>query len=128
MTKLFHDIFNAQPPTTFRSRHNHVTIFRSMHNHVITFCSRQNHRQHFVPDDSDEDLESDEEEDDIMMPKKSLVWENPINEHFKPAGRDRHNLEGFMDRYHHIRSDYAHSTLQEDLIEHLWAVKGNMQQ
>lgn len=80
------------------------------------------------PDDSDEDLESDEEEEDIMMPKKSLVWERPINEHFEPVGRDGHNLEGFMDRYHHIRSDYAHSTLQEDLIEHLWAVKGNMPQ
>ena len=58
------------------------------------------------PNDSDEDLESDEEEDDIIMHKKSLVWERLTNEHFEPVGRDGHNLEGFMDR-----SDYAQSTL-----------------
>ena len=74
----------------------------------------------------DDELESDEENEDNMMPKKASVWERPIIENFEPIGRDWHNIEGFMDCYHHIRSEYAHSILQNDLKEHLWHMKGNM--
>lgn len=42
-------------------------------------------------------LEKDEEEDDIMMPKMSLVWEHLITEHFESVGRNGHNLEEFKD-------------------------------
>jgi hypothetical protein len=74
----------------------------------------------------DDELESDEENEDNMMPRKASVWERPVTENFEPVGRDGHNIEGFMDRYHHIRSEYAHSSLQNDLKEHLWHMKGNM--
>ncbi|KAK9922537.1 hypothetical protein M0R45_030999 [Rubus argutus] len=36
----------------------------------------------------DDELESDEENEDNMMPKKASVWERPIIENFEPIGRD----------------------------------------
>ena len=62
------------------------------------------------------------------MPKKSLVWELLIIEHFEPVGRNGYNLNRFMDRYNHIRFYYTHLTLEEDLIKHLWAMEGNIPQ
>ncbi|XP_062005644.1 uncharacterized protein LOC133722793 [Rosa rugosa] len=79
------------------------------------------------PDDSDEDLESDEEEDNNMRPRLAQVWEGPTGADFDPVGRDGYYFNGFMDRYDAIRSANSHSNLQEDLIEHFWNVQGNME-
>ncbi|XP_024196143.1 uncharacterized protein LOC112199345 [Rosa chinensis] len=79
------------------------------------------------PDDSDEDLESDEEEDNTMRPRLAQVWEGPTGEDFDPVGIDGYYFNGFMDRYDAIRSANSHSNLQEDLIEHFWNVQGNME-
>ncbi|XP_024179183.1 putative nuclease HARBI1 [Rosa chinensis] len=79
------------------------------------------------PDDSDEDLESDEEEDNNMKPRLAQVWEGPTGHDFDPVGRDGYYFNGFMDRYDAIRSANSHSNLQGDLIEHFWNVQGNME-
>ncbi|XP_024171746.1 uncharacterized protein LOC112177717 [Rosa chinensis] len=78
-----------------------------------------------LPEDSDDELESDEEEENNMRPKISKVWEGLTGSDFDPVGRDDHYMNGSMDRYQKIRSEYTHSNLQEDLIKHFWEVKGN---
>ncbi|XP_062012658.1 uncharacterized protein LOC133729184 [Rosa rugosa] len=79
------------------------------------------------PEDSDEDLESDEEKDNNMRPRLATVWEGPTGDDFDSVGRDGHNFNRFMDRYDAIRCEYTHSNLQEDLIEHLCNIQGNLQ-
>ncbi|XP_024178441.1 uncharacterized protein LOC112184417 [Rosa chinensis] len=79
------------------------------------------------PDDSNEDLESDEEEDNNMRPRLAQVWVGPTGDDFDPVGRDGYYFNGFIDRYGAIRSANSHSNLQEDLIEHFWNIKGNME-
>ncbi|XP_004298374.1 PREDICTED: uncharacterized protein LOC101312148 [Fragaria vesca subsp. vesca] len=78
------------------------------------------------PEDSDEDLESDEEEDNNMRPRIAEVWDGHTGQDFEEVGRDAHTFEGFMEQYNEIRNQYDHSNIQEDLIEHLWEVQGNM--
>ncbi|XP_062005599.1 uncharacterized protein LOC133722743 [Rosa rugosa] len=77
------------------------------------------------PEDSDDELESDDEEDNNMRPRIAEVWEGPTDRDFDPVGRDGHNINGFMDRYQEIRSEHNHSNLQEDLIQHFWEFQGN---
>ncbi|XP_024164279.1 uncharacterized protein LOC112171309 [Rosa chinensis] len=79
------------------------------------------------PDDSDEDLESDEEEENNMKPRLTTVWEGPTGVDFDPVGRDGYHFNGFMDRYFTIRCANSHSNLQEDLIDHLWNIQGDME-
>nr|XP_011470690.1 PREDICTED: uncharacterized protein LOC105353328 [Fragaria vesca subsp. vesca] len=79
------------------------------------------------PEDSDDDLESDEEEENNMRPRVAEVWDGPTGQDFDPVGRDVHRFEGFMERYNAIRNQNDHLNLQEDLIEHLWEVQGNME-
>ncbi|XP_062028623.1 uncharacterized protein LOC133744545 [Rosa rugosa] len=77
------------------------------------------------PEDSDDELESDDEEANNMRPRIAEVWEGPTGRDFDPVGRDAHHMNGFMDRYQQIRSDQSHSNLQEDLIQHFWEFQGN---
>ncbi|XP_062030454.1 uncharacterized protein LOC133746262 [Rosa rugosa] len=77
------------------------------------------------PEDSDDELESDDEEDNNMRPRIAEVWEGPTGRDFDPVGRDAHHMNGFMDRYQQIRSEQSHSNLQEDLIQHFWEFQGN---
>ncbi|XP_040363854.1 uncharacterized protein LOC112169607 [Rosa chinensis] len=77
------------------------------------------------PEDSDDELESDDEEDNNMRPRIAEVWEGPTGRDFDPVGRDAHHMNGFMDRYQQIRSEHSHSNLQEDLIQHFWEFQGN---
>ncbi|XP_024195764.1 uncharacterized protein LOC112198898 [Rosa chinensis] len=77
------------------------------------------------PEDSDDELESDDEEDNNMRPRIAEVWEGPTGRDFDHVGRDSHNINGFMDRYQEIRSEHNHSNLQEDLIQHFWEFQGN---
>ncbi|XP_024200106.1 uncharacterized protein LOC112203361 [Rosa chinensis] len=77
------------------------------------------------PEDSDDELESDDEEDNNMRPRIAEVWEGPTDRDFDPVGRDAHHMNGFMDRYQQIRSKQCHSNLQEDLIQHFWEFQGN---
>ena len=79
------------------------------------------------PEDSDDEMESDEEEENNMRPRMATVWEGPTGEDFDQVGRDGHNFAGFMERYDAIRCQAEHSSLQNDLKEHLWSVQGNMQ-
>ena len=79
------------------------------------------------PEDSDDEMESDEEEANNIWPRMATVWEEPTGEDFDQIGRDAHNFAGFMDRYDAIRCQTEHSSLQDDLKEHLWSVQGNMQ-
>ncbi|XP_061998961.1 uncharacterized protein LOC133716268 [Rosa rugosa] len=72
------------------------------------------------PKNSDDELESDDEEDNNMRPSIAEVWEGPTGRDFDPIGRDGHNMNGFMDHYQEIRSEHSHSNLQEDLIQHFW--------
>ncbi|XP_062028773.1 uncharacterized protein LOC133744729 [Rosa rugosa] len=78
-----------------------------------------------LPEDSDDELESDEEEENNMRPKISEVWEGLTGNDFDHVGRYDHYMNGFMDRYQQIRSEYTHSNIQEYLIQHFWEVKGN---
>ncbi|KAL6133525.1 hypothetical protein ACLB2K_065760 [Fragaria x ananassa] len=78
------------------------------------------------PEDTDEDLESDEEDDNNMRPRIAEVWDGPTEQDFEEVGRDAHTFEGFMERCNEIKNQYDHSNLQEDLIKHLWEVQGNM--
>ncbi|XP_061993725.1 uncharacterized protein LOC133711636 [Rosa rugosa] len=77
------------------------------------------------PEDSDDELESDDEEDNNMRPRIAEVWEGPTGRDFDPVGRDAHHMNGFMDRYQQIRSEHSHSNLQEDIIQHFWEFQGN---
>ncbi|XP_024163909.1 uncharacterized protein LOC112170855 [Rosa chinensis] len=80
------------------------------------------------PEDSDEELESDEEEDNNMRPKLAMaLWEGPTGDYFDPIGRDGYYFNGFMDRYNAIRCANTHSNLQEDLKEHLWNIQGYLE-
>ncbi|XP_062013940.1 uncharacterized protein LOC133730343 [Rosa rugosa] len=76
-------------------------------------------------EDSDDELESDDEEDNNMRPRIAEVWERPTGRDFDPVGRDAHHMNEFMDRYQQIRSEHSHSNLQEDLIQHFWEFQGN---
>ncbi|KAL6196232.1 hypothetical protein ACLB2K_031847 [Fragaria x ananassa] len=78
------------------------------------------------PKDTDKDLESDEEEDNNMRPRIAEVWDGPTGQDFEKVGRDAHTFEGFMERYNEIKNQYDHSNLQEDFIEHLWEIQGNI--
>nr|XP_011457614.1 PREDICTED: uncharacterized protein LOC105349498 [Fragaria vesca subsp. vesca] len=79
------------------------------------------------PKDSDDDLESDEEEENNLRPRVAEVWDGPTGQDFDPVGRDVHRFEGFIERYNAIRNQNDLLNLQEDLIEHLWEVQGNME-
>ncbi|XP_024155807.1 uncharacterized protein LOC112163779 [Rosa chinensis] len=79
------------------------------------------------PNDSDEDLESDEGEDNNIRPRLATVWEGPTGDDFDLVGRDGYYFNRFMDRYDAIRCANSHSNLQEDLIEHFWNIQGNME-
>ncbi|XP_024163907.1 uncharacterized protein LOC112170854 [Rosa chinensis] len=70
------------------------------------------------PDDSDEHLESDEEEDNNMRHRLATIWEGPTDDDFDPVGRDGYYFNGFMDQFDAIRCANSHSNLQEYLIEH----------
>ncbi|XP_040373008.1 uncharacterized protein LOC121052332 [Rosa chinensis] len=63
------------------------------------------------PEDSDDELESDDEEDNNMRPRIAEVWEGPTGKDFDHVGRDAHHMNGFMDRYQQIRSEQCHSNL-----------------
>ncbi|XP_062006064.1 uncharacterized protein LOC133723265 [Rosa rugosa] len=63
------------------------------------------------PEDSDDELESDDEEDNTMRPRIAEVWEGPTGRDFDPVGRDAHHMNGFMDHYQQIRYEHSHSNL-----------------
>ncbi|KAL6136646.1 hypothetical protein ACLB2K_061941 [Fragaria x ananassa] len=50
------------------------------------------------PEDTDEDLESGEEEDNNMRPRIAEVWDGPTGQDFEEVGRDAHTFEGFIER------------------------------
>ncbi|XP_062014103.1 uncharacterized protein LOC133730549 [Rosa rugosa] len=79
------------------------------------------------PEDSNEELESDEEKDNNIRPRLATVWEGPTGDDFDPVGKDGYYFNGFMDRYDAIRCANTHSNLQEDLIEHFWNIQGNLE-
>nr|XP_011468391.1 PREDICTED: uncharacterized protein LOC105352589 [Fragaria vesca subsp. vesca] len=46
------------------------------------------------PEDTDDDLESDEEEDNNTRPRIAEVWDGPTGQDFEEVGRDAHTFEG----------------------------------
>jgi hypothetical protein len=73
-------------------------------------------------EDNDDEMESDEEEENNMRPRMTTVWEGPTSEDFDQVGRDGYNFAGYMERYDAIRYLAKHSSLQDDLKQHLWSV------
>ncbi|CAL9017292.1 unnamed protein product [Prunus brigantina] len=69
-------------------------------------------------------------EPDPMNTALTRIYEKPIGpngapmEH-EPLVRDGLFMNRMIDRYTEMQSSYIHERRQVDLMEHLWAVKGN---
>ncbi|KAL6292439.1 hypothetical protein ACE6H2_000581 [Prunus campanulata] len=69
-------------------------------------------------------------EEDPMNTALTRIYEKPIGpngeplEH-EPLVRDGRFMHHMIDRYMEMQSSYIHERRQVDLMEHLWAVKGN---
>ncbi|XP_074378083.1 uncharacterized protein LOC141719602 [Apium graveolens] len=77
---------------------------------------------------ADEFVESVEE--DLMNPLVSRVYDGPVDcngvrIHFAPVQRDGRNQQAFWDRIENLESAYVHTMLQNDLVEHNWALEAN---
>ncbi|CAL8161278.1 unnamed protein product [Prunus armeniaca] len=67
---------------------------------------------------------------DPMNTALTRIYEMPIGPHgeplkHEPLVRDGHVMTRMIDRYTKMQSSYIHERRQVDLMEHLWAVKGN---
>lgn len=82
-----------------------------------------------VEDEYDYDA-ADVYEPDPMNTSQTRIYERPLGpngeplEH-EPLVRDGHFMTRMIDRYTEMQSSYIHERRQVDLMEHLWAVKGN---
>ncbi|XP_062008438.1 uncharacterized protein LOC133725264 [Rosa rugosa] len=76
------------------------------------------------PDDSDEDLESDEEEDNNMRPR--FGKDRPVMTLILLVEMVIISTDSWIDTMP-IRSANSHSNLQEDMIEHFWNIQGNLE-
>ncbi|XP_021825375.1 uncharacterized protein LOC110766367 [Prunus avium] len=69
-------------------------------------------------------------EPDPMNTTLTRIYEKPIGQNgepleHEPLVRDGRFMNRMIDRYTEMQSSYIHERRQVDLIEHLWAVKGN---
>ncbi|CAL2264368.1 unnamed protein product [Prunus armeniaca] len=67
---------------------------------------------------------------DPMNTTLTRIYEMPIRPHgeplkYEPLVRDGHVMTRIINRYTKMQSSYIHERRQVDLMEHLWAVKGN---
>ncbi|CAL9028999.1 unnamed protein product [Prunus brigantina] len=82
-----------------------------------------------VEDEYDYDA-ADVYEPDLMNKALTRIYERPMGpsgeplEH-EPLVRDSRFMTRMIDRYTEMQSSYIHERRQVDLMEHLWAVKGN---
>ena len=70
------------------------------------------------------------EEEDHMNPLAARIYDGPVDKEgnripFLPVQRDGRNQHAFWDRIDHLESAYIHTILQEDLVEHNWALEAN---
>ncbi|KAL6283921.1 hypothetical protein ACE6H2_014850 [Prunus campanulata] len=66
----------------------------------------------------------------IMMTSLTRIYEKPMGPNGEPVQHDPLVRDGsfmprMIDRYKEMQSSYIHEQRQVDLMEHLWAVKGN---
>ncbi|CAM8965362.1 unnamed protein product [Rhodiola kirilowii] len=69
-------------------------------------------------------------EEDLMNPSGSQVYDGPVDCNgvripFAPVQRDGRNQQAFWDRTENLESAYIHTMLQNDLVEHNWAIEAN---
>ncbi|XP_074322047.1 uncharacterized protein LOC141659176 [Apium graveolens] len=69
-------------------------------------------------------------EEDLMNPSASQVYDGPVDCNgvripFTPVQRDGRNQQAFWDRIENFESAYVHTILQNDLVEHNWAMEAN---
>ncbi|XP_074327869.1 uncharacterized protein LOC141665788 [Apium graveolens] len=69
-------------------------------------------------------------EEDLMNPLASQVYDGPVDNNgvripFAPVQRNGRNQQAFWDRIENLESAYIHTMLQNDLVEHNWAMEAN---
>ncbi|CAL2232610.1 unnamed protein product [Prunus armeniaca] len=64
-------------------------------------------------------------EPDPINTAMTRIYEMPIGPNGEPLVRDNRMMTRMIDRYTEMQSSYIHESRQLDLIEHIWAVKGN---
>ncbi|XP_074327883.1 uncharacterized protein LOC141665800 [Apium graveolens] len=69
-------------------------------------------------------------EEDLMNPLASQVYDGPVDWNgvripFTPVQRNGINQQAFWDRIENLESAYIHTMLQNDLVEHNWAIEAN---
>ncbi|KAL8118066.1 hypothetical protein AgCh_015825 [Apium graveolens] len=69
-------------------------------------------------------------EEDLMNPLASQVYDGPVDSNgvripFAPVQRNGRNQQAFWDRIENLESAYIHTMLQNDLVEHNWAIEAN---
>ncbi|CAM8883725.1 unnamed protein product [Rhodiola kirilowii] len=69
-------------------------------------------------------------EEDLMNPSGSQVYDGPVDCNgvripFAPVQRDGRNQQAFWDCTENLESAYIHTMLQNDLVEHNWAIEAN---
>ncbi|XP_004288843.1 PREDICTED: putative nuclease HARBI1 [Fragaria vesca subsp. vesca] len=72
------------------------------------------------------------EEEDLLNPLGARVYDGPVDHEgvripFLPVERNGRNQHAFWDRIDHLESAYIHTILQNDLVEHNWALEANQQ-
>ena len=72
------------------------------------------------------------EEEDLLNPLAARVYDGPVDHEgvripFLPVERNGRNQHAFWDRIDHLESAYIHTILQNDLVEHNWALEANQQ-
>ncbi|CAL2248370.1 unnamed protein product [Prunus armeniaca] len=83
-----------------------------------------------VEDEYDYDAAEDEYEPDPMNTALTRIYEKPMGPNGEPVQhdplvRDGSFMHRMIERYTEMQSSYIHEHRQMDLMEHLWAVKGN---
>ncbi|XP_074376700.1 uncharacterized protein LOC141718218 [Apium graveolens] len=83
-----------------------------------------------VEDEFVEDEFVESVEKDLMNPLASRVYDGPVDCNgvripFAPVQRDGRNQQAFWDRIENLESAYVHTMLQNDLVEHNWALEAN---
>ncbi|XP_074351422.1 uncharacterized protein LOC141690529 [Apium graveolens] len=103
--------------------HKHSTLRSIMMTYIIL-------HNMIVEDEFVEDGFVESVEEDLMNPLASRVFDRPVDCNgvripFAPVQRDGRNQQAFWDRIEILESAYVHTMLQNDLVEHNWALEAN---
>ncbi|XP_074377769.1 uncharacterized protein LOC141719293 [Apium graveolens] len=83
-----------------------------------------------VEDEFVEDEFVESVEEDLINPLASRVCDGPVDYNgvripFAPVQRDERNQQAFWNHIENLESAYVHTMLQNDLVEHNWALEAN---